>query len=183
MVRFIDFKILVIFLIMWSTSFLDIYLKFDTYEDLSSRIYDKRASHGTLELANCIQIFFTTFVFHSGVQHILCCVFVLFFFAMLPVSLNCPFLISPSVFSNVYLISQGFLKNCRIISFKRFFPEFYKRCEHIVEKYSVTSVQMMRAGSNNDNNFIYYILSSNKGIFVRPIWPEVNCPYFHTPGK
>ena len=29
----------------------------------------------------------------------------------------------------------------------------------------------------------YYILSSNKDIFVWPIWPEVNCPYFHTPGK
>jgi hypothetical protein len=29
----------------------------------------------------------------------------------------------------------------------------------------------------------YYILSSNKGIFVWPIWPEVHCPYFHTPGK
>jgi hypothetical protein len=27
------------------------------------------------------------------------------------------------------------------------------------------------------------LLSSNKGIFVWPIWPEVNCPYFHTPGK
>ena len=27
----------------------------------------------------------------------------------------------------------------------------------------------------------YYILSSNKGIFVWQIWPEVNCPYFHTP--
>jgi hypothetical protein len=42
---------------------------------------------------------------HSGVQHILCCVFVLFFFvlSMLPVSLDCPFLIAPSVFSNVYL--------------------------------------------------------------------------------
>ena len=26
---------------------------------------------------------------------------------------------------------------------------------------------------------MYYILSSNKGIFVWPIWPEVNCPYFH----
>jgi hypothetical protein len=34
---------------------------------------------------------------HSGVQHILCCVFVLFFFVhnpMLPVSLDCPFLIA-----------------------------------------------------------------------------------------
>ena len=64
---------------------------------------------------------------HSGVQHILCCVFVLFFFGfcalccqflwivhsyvasfsglstpMLPVSLDCPLLITPSVFSYVY---------------------------------------------------------------------------------
>jgi hypothetical protein len=31
--------------------------------------------------------------------------------------------------------------------------------------------------------FNYYILSSKKDIFVWPIWPEVNCPYFHTPGK
>jgi hypothetical protein len=39
---------------------------------------------------------------HNGVQHI----FVLFFFGfmypMLPVSLDCHFLIAPSVFSNVY---------------------------------------------------------------------------------
>ena len=41
---------------------------------------------------------------HSGVQHILCCVFVLFFFVFVPyVSLDCPFLIALSVFSNVYL--------------------------------------------------------------------------------
>jgi len=44
---------------------------------------------------------------YSGVQHILYCIFVLFFFRlvyhMLPVSLDCPFLIAPSVFSNVYL--------------------------------------------------------------------------------
>ena len=41
----------------------------------------------------------------SGIQHILCCVFVLFFFvlSMLSVSLDYPFLIAPSVFSNVYL--------------------------------------------------------------------------------
>ena len=32
---------------------------------------------------------------YSGVQHVLCCV--------LAVSLDCPFLIAPSVFSNVYL--------------------------------------------------------------------------------
>ena len=41
---------------------------------------------------------------HSGVQHILCCVFVSFFFILLQASLDCPFLIAPSVFSNVYLL-------------------------------------------------------------------------------
>ena len=42
---------------------------------------------------------------HSGVQHILCFVFLFFLrlvYHMLTVSLDCPFLISPSVFSNVY---------------------------------------------------------------------------------
>ena len=39
----------------------------------------------------------------SGVQHILCFVFALFFFVLLPVSLDSPFLIAPSVFSSVYL--------------------------------------------------------------------------------
>ena len=46
---------------------------------------------------------------HCGVQHILCYFFVLvvfvlcFVYPMLPVSLDCPFSIAPSVFSNVYL--------------------------------------------------------------------------------
>ena len=43
---------------------------------------------------------------HSGVQHILCCVFCFvslrLVYPMLLVSLDCPFLMSPSVFSNVY---------------------------------------------------------------------------------
>jgi hypothetical protein len=41
---------------------------------------------------------------HSGVQHILCCVFalVLFVLCLLHVALDCPFLIAPSVFPNVY---------------------------------------------------------------------------------
>ena len=46
---------------------------------------------------------------NSGVLHILCCVFVLFIFVLflvyskLAVSLDCPLLIAPSVFSNVYV--------------------------------------------------------------------------------
>jgi len=39
----------------------------------------------------------------SGVQHILCCLFLRIVYPVLPVSLDSPFLIDPSVFSNVYL--------------------------------------------------------------------------------
>jgi hypothetical protein len=39
---------------------------------------------------------------YSGVQLILCCVFLVFFFILLPLFLDCPFLIAFSVFSNVY---------------------------------------------------------------------------------
>ena len=44
----------------------------------------------------------------SGVQHILCCVFVFprLLYTMLPVSLDCPFVIVTSVFSFIYLISR-----------------------------------------------------------------------------
>jgi len=40
---------------------------------------------------------------YSGVQHILCCVFVFhrLVYPILPVSLDCQFFIAPSVFSNV----------------------------------------------------------------------------------
>ena len=46
---------------------------------------------------------------HSRVQHTMDCVFLCFYsscvpyMCMLPVSLDCPFLIATSVFSNVYL--------------------------------------------------------------------------------
>jgi hypothetical protein len=40
---------------------------------------------------------------YSGVQHILCCVFLCIVNLILPVSLDCSFLIAPSVFPNVYL--------------------------------------------------------------------------------
>jgi hypothetical protein len=49
---------------------------------------------------------------YSGVQHILCCILNLFrlVYPMLSVSLDCPFLIAPSVFSNVYLERRHFLE-------------------------------------------------------------------------
>ena len=50
---------------------------------------------------------------NSGVQHILFCAFVFcshrLVYSMLPVSLDCPFVIAPSVFSNVYLLSYNVL--------------------------------------------------------------------------
>ena len=40
---------------------------------------------------------------HSGVQHIGLCYFFFLLRLVLPISLDCPFLVAPSVFSNVYL--------------------------------------------------------------------------------
>jgi hypothetical protein len=40
---------------------------------------------------------------YIGVQHIMCCIFACFSSSMLPVSLDCPCLIAPSVFSDVYV--------------------------------------------------------------------------------
>ena len=50
-------------------------------------------------------VLFTLSAYYKRVQHILCCVFTLFIFVypMLLVSLDCPFMIVPSVFSNNYL--------------------------------------------------------------------------------
>ena len=56
---------------------------------------------------------------YSGVQHILCCfcfIYLDLVYPMLPVSLDCPYLIAPSVFSNVnkYLLTK--LLSCCSIS-------------------------------------------------------------------
>ena len=39
----------------------------------------------------------------GGVQHILCCVFIRLVYPILSVSLDFPFVIAPSVFSDIYL--------------------------------------------------------------------------------
>ena len=58
--------------------------------------------------------YFCVFVVaYSGVQHILGCVFVFFVMStldMLPVSLDCPLLISPPVFSNIYFLIHSVSK-------------------------------------------------------------------------
>jgi hypothetical protein len=68
-------------------------------------------------VCSSVHVLLTLFVFallaHIGVQHIICCVFALFVFvlSMLPFSLDFPFLIAPSVFSNVYL--PPFMLRCQ----------------------------------------------------------------------
>ena len=60
--------------------------------------HDKTDTFITLSYLRCLCLFGC-----SCVRHILCCVFVLFFFVLLPFSQDYPFLITPSVFSKVYL--------------------------------------------------------------------------------
>jgi len=77
---------------------------------------------------------------HSGVQHILCYVFGLFFlrpvYPMLPVSLDCQFLIVSSVFSNVYLyyfICCSILDTINVIPSQHAFDLCPYCCLHSVE--------------------------------------------------
>jgi hypothetical protein len=48
---------------------------------------------------------------YSGVLHILRCIFLRPVYPMLPFSLDCPFFITPSVFSNMY-VSCGLCTLC-----------------------------------------------------------------------
>jgi len=56
---------------------------------------------------------------YCGVQHILCCVFHLFVLClvcpMLPVSMDCPYLIAPSVFCNVFCLVSLHYEYCSLI--------------------------------------------------------------------
>jgi hypothetical protein len=59
---------------------------------------------------------------YSAVQHILCCVFGLFVvvlclvYPMLSVSLDCPFVITPLVFSNVFLPKERGQKDKQLLT-------------------------------------------------------------------
>jgi hypothetical protein len=75
---------------------------------------------------------------NSGVQHILCCVSVLFIWGlvyfMFSVSLDFPFLIAISVFSNIYLLSVCvYYKTDIIISSKRIIssPLYSSKPDHV----------------------------------------------------
>ena len=79
---------------------------------------------------------------HSGVQHILCCVFVLFFFIlctlMLSVSLDCPILTAQSVFSNVYLNHNWFSHFYSIWWFNKYINSLsYDHCEFFLSTLSL----------------------------------------------
>ena len=55
-----------------------------------------------LQKGSCL-IYVSCLFAHSGVQHIFCFICLRLVYPVLPVSLDCPFSIAPSVFSNVYL--------------------------------------------------------------------------------
>jgi hypothetical protein len=76
-----------------------------TYKRWSVRLYLQLIVEGLMSY-----LLYLCLLAHIGVKHILCCVFVFFVlcrvYHVLPVSLDCPFLIAPSIFSNVYLHSN-----------------------------------------------------------------------------
>jgi len=58
---------------------------------------------------------------HSGVKHILCCVLYVCFRLVCPilaVYLDCPFLVAPSVFSNVY-VRHGHILSCGLKVYRK----------------------------------------------------------------
>jgi uncharacterized coiled-coil protein SlyX len=77
---------------------------------LSSKLKDKdknvKALQQQFSEAEAERYTLFVFVWHGGVQQILCCLFCFVFaclvYPVLPVPLDYPFLIAPSVFSNVY---------------------------------------------------------------------------------
>jgi len=99
----------------------DIYIIYILYEHTLSVHYDVRYDFRIQMIfgsslppvicrkAHVLCIRYLCLFAYGGVQHTLCCVFVLVFFRlvypMLPVSLHCPFLIAPSVFSNLYYLN------------------------------------------------------------------------------
>ena len=88
------------------------YRKYNHYFDFRIKRYSVRLFLQLFVggLMSCMYLRYLCLFVHSAVQHILCCVFGLFVvvlclvYPMLPVSLDCPFVITPSVFSNIYFI-------------------------------------------------------------------------------
>jgi hypothetical protein len=116
----------------------------------------------------------------SGVQQISCCLFVFCFFlllrlvySMLPVSLNCPFLITLSVFSNVYLLSKNILliENVNIrydVILKRFgefclFVNFFYFFLHTLQKNMISVF-------HKEGILIIYIQCTWRLNFILVLW-------------
>ena len=66
---------------------------------MSVRLYPQLFVEGRMSYLRYVCLFT-----YSGVQHILYCVFLRLVYSMLALSLDCPFLITPSVFTDVCLI-------------------------------------------------------------------------------
>ena len=75
---------------------------------------------------------------HSGVKYILCCVFLRLVYLILPDSLDCPFLIASSVFSNVYLSSSVMLIDNRSVS--QIFNVYLSSSGMLIDNRSVSQI-------------------------------------------
>ena len=87
-------------------------------------------------VCRCAHVLFTLCLFaHSGVQHILCCVLCLVFlhlvYHILPVSLDCPFLIAPSIFCTIYLNFIFFLNEKIYLFWKQTISHLIKSLKNV----------------------------------------------------
>ena len=109
--RFLVISVLLIFLVFFVLSYY-VSLRFEfrvmkiitisTIKRCSVRFYLQLFVRGLMSYLR-----YLCFFAHSGVQHILRCVFLRLVYSRLPVSLDLPFLIAPSVFSNVYITQHA----------------------------------------------------------------------------
>ena len=105
---------------------------------------------------------------HSGVQHIMCCVFIMCVFVlclvypMLPSSLECPFLITPSVFSNVYLRCMD-VKRCSVHLYPHLFSRVFMFMLSYLYLFTHIYINLTALKSNSNTvwfNFQTYIIFS-----------------------
>ena len=108
-----------------SALFLDIYLKFDTNGKRSTRLNDKR--HGFhFAIVNVLHLDME-FMLHNS-------------YVTLELAFNIHTFFIVTEFWKLILLNQGFSKNLLILPFQKKIG----RCQHIIEKYHVSCVQMAK---------------------------------------
>ena len=113
--------------------------------------YEFLLSHWKIVRSSVILLLplFVTYVFsswiYSVVQHIFCFVFLRLVWPMLPISLDCPLLIAPLVFSTVYLLPIGCSSDVIKQPNKIMSYQFYLHYIHVRKR---SHVRIRRQNSN-----------------------------------